>query len=468
MPKIRINEYDMTGVIQKSPISNIIYIPILTKEAVPLTKNGKVVSICYSRKELKNRIESYLVKKTESPSTGGTPSEGTTAKAAEGTTVKAEDVKESIELAKKSRVMYNIATRLIDLGFPVLVEGVTATKKPITVDKEKKEEKKETVEVKEVAIPADSIKLLKDKSLVDVRFLTSGIDAANNANLIEVANERQDCIALINLDETADDFDYTVATVRAGFVNNSSVYAAGFTPWFYSEHPTLIKGVEDLTTVNDKPDTKEAEEVAIPAAYGYLFAYGRMLANNAAEWQAVAGPERGIIPELSDVFYTYSYEDVEILQARAATGLVELDDATDNVGIAINPIAWVRPNGYILYGNRTLKKNDAKKKTTAQSFLNIRNGVNAIKKVMYDAGRTFVFEQNTEVLWINFKNYITPLLDRMQSSDGLLGYTFVKVATDAKARLKAKLTVIPVEAVEDFDLDVYLVDDLTVTEQTEQ
>lgn len=451
MPKIRINEHDMTGVVQKSPISNIIYIPILTDEAVPLTDKGKVVSICYSRKELENRIGSHLVKKIALPST---PSE---------TDVAA--TKESIELAKKSRVMYNIATRLIDLGFPVLVEGVAATEKTITVTVDKKTE---TAKVKEVAIPTDSISLLKDKSLFDIRFLTSGIDVVNNANLIGVADARQDCIALINLDETATDFDYTVATIRTEFVKKPSAYAAGFTPWFYSEHPTLIKGVENLTTVSDKPATEEAEEVAIPAAYGYLFAYGRMLANNAAEWQAVAGPERGIIPELSDVFYTYSYEDVEILQARAADKLVELDDATDNVGIAINPIAWVRPNGYILYGNRTLKKNDAKKKTTAQSFLNIRNGVNAIKKVMYDAGRTFVFEQNTEVLWINFRNYITPLLDRMQSSDGLLGYTFVKVATDAKARLKAKLTVIPVEAVEDFDLDVYLVDDLTVTEQTEQ
>ena len=45
MPKIRINEYDMTGVIQKSPISNIIYIPIPTDEAVQLTDKGKVVSI---------------------------------------------------------------------------------------------------------------------------------------------------------------------------------------------------------------------------------------------------------------------------------------------------------------------------------------------------------------------------------------------------------------------------------------
>ncbi len=432
MPKIRINEYDMTGVVQKSPISNIIYIPILTDEAVPLTEKGKVVSICYSRKELKKRIESHLVKRIEPT---------------EGATVEAADDAESIELAKKSQIMYNIATRLIDLGFPVLVEGVAAA------------------EDKTVKIPDASINLLKDKSLFDIRFLTSGIDAANNASLIGVADERQDCIALINLDETATGFDYKVATIRKEFEKNPSVYAAGFTPWFYSEHPTLIKDVKDLITVNDKPSTKEAEKVAIPAAYGYLFAYGRMLANNAAEWQAVAGPERGIIPELSDVCYTYSYEDVEILQARAAEELVELDDATDNVGVAINPIAWVRPNGYILYGNRTLKTNDAKKKTTAQSFLNIRNGVNAIKKVMYDAGRTFVFEQNTEVLWINFKNYITPLLDRMQSSDGLLGYTFVKVATDAKARLKAKLTVIPVEAVEDFDLDVYLVDDLTVTEQ---
>ena len=123
--------------------------------------------------------------------------------------------------------MYNIATRLIDLGFPVLVEGVAAAEKEITVVEEEKEKK---VKVKVVEIPATSINLLKDKSLFDIRFLTSGIDAANNANLIGVANARQDCVALINLDETATTFAYKVATIRAEFEKNPSVYAAGFTP----------------------------------------------------------------------------------------------------------------------------------------------------------------------------------------------------------------------------------------------
>lgn len=123
--------------------------------------------------------------------------------------------------------MYNIATRLIDLGFPVLVEGVAVTEKTITVVEEEKEKK---VPVKVVEIPTDSISLLKDKSLFDIRFLTSGIDVVNNESLIGVANERQDCIALINLDETATGFDYKVATIRAGFEKNPSVYAAGFTP----------------------------------------------------------------------------------------------------------------------------------------------------------------------------------------------------------------------------------------------
>ena len=284
--------------------------------------------------------------------------------------------------------------------------------------------------------------------------------AKNLSSIAEIAAARQDCIALISLDEDPDkeDFDYTVKTVRTAFkaaaAGEAGKYAAGFTPWYETNDTSLIKDVKLGT----------GEKVYIPAGFGYLFAYANMLANNIAEWKAVAGPQRGIIPGLADVCYDYTSADIEMLQARGEDAEVNLDADKDNVGVAINPICYVRPNGYIIYGNRTLKDNDGAKKTTAQSFLNIRNGVNAIKKTLYNASRAYVFEQNTDVLFINFKNYVTPILERMKTSDGLIGYNFVKVATDAKARLRARLTLIPVEAVEDFEIDVYLVDDLTVTE----
>ena len=52
----------------------------------------------------------------------------------------------------------------------------------------------------------------------------------------------------------------------------------------------------------------------------------------------------------------------------------------------------------------------------------------------------------------------------MQSGDGIYGYRFIKQSTSKKARLKARLKIVPVEAVEDFDLEVMLTDSLEVVE----
>lgn len=414
MPKIQIKEFDKTGVVQRANVSNIVYLPLATKEAVKLlNERNKSTTLFSSAKELEGSLSN------------------------------------KIDTANKKAVVgYNIARTLINAGFQVLIEGIVPSG-----------------ESNDIEISDTSIAALKDKSLFDVRFLTAGMfnTAKNLSSIAEIAAARQDCIALISLDEDPDKkggspFVYNVATVRTAFegiaAGDAGKYAAGFTPWYETNDVSLIKGV---TLGAD-------EKVYIPAGFGYLFAYANMLANNIAEWKAVAGPQRGIIPGLADVCYDYTSADIEMLQARAKNEEVNLDADTDNVGIAINPICYVRPNGYLIYGNRTLKDNDGVKKTTAQSFLNIRNGVNAIKKTLYNASRAYVFEQNTDVLFINFKNYVTPILERMKTSDGLIGYNFVKVATDAKARLRARLTLIPVEAVEDFEIDVYLVDDLTVTE----
>ena len=443
MPKIRIKEQDSTGRVQGSAISNVVYLPIrFNKDSVGSTQ---------------------ITKATEGVGTFSSLALFTSVSEFEDaakTTVKVnnEGNVDGIAIIDEESLGYRLCVHLLNLGYQVLVEALDDASTP-------------------------SWSLLGDKSLYDVRFLTLGAmteDADYTASgikedtacfnmtgevskMVACAATRGDCIALVNADENNPNYNYAVEAVREGFDGTNGEYAAAFSPWFYTKNSDFVI------------DPENEPEVKIPAAFGYLFAYANAT-KNSPEWYAIAGFERGIIPELSRVCHSYTTAEIEILQARAGgykdpadkskglIGEVELDHEADNVGFAINPIAYVRPAGYIIYGNRTLRVNDASKKLIASSFLNIRNGLCAIKKVMYEASRKYTFEQNTETLWINFQSYITPLLDRMQAGNGILGYTFIRQKTDAKARLKARLNLIPVEAVEDFDLEVRLADDLTVSE----
>lgn len=433
MPKIRITETDKTGRVQGGAISNVVYLPIRFNKAeggFQVTNKtagvGDFASLALFRS---TKDFEDAAKKTVTVTNSG---EGTGA-----------STMTEIAIIDPTSLGYRLCVHLLNLGYQVLVEALADTE------------------------TADSVKytpswdLLRDKSLYDVRFLTLGamvegtdgdkFDLSGEvSDMLSCAADRGDCVGLVNVDESGEDFDYEVTAVREAFADLSDgEYGAAFTPWFYSSNSDLANA--------------DGSAAKIPAAFGYLFAYANAT-KNSPEWYAIAGFERGIIPELSNVCHSYTTAEVEVLQARSAAEEVDLDEDGDNVGYAINPICYVRPAGYIIYGNRTLRVNDAGKKLIASSFLNIRNGLSAIKKVMYEASRKYTFEQNTETLWINFQSYITPLLDKMQAGNGILGYTFIKQKTNAKARLKAKLNLIPVEAVEDFDLEVVLADDLTVSE----
>lgn len=335
---------------------------------------------------------------------------------------------------------HRLAEHLLDLGMYVLYEGVEVEDDVPVIDWDK----------------------LIDKTLYDIRFLTTGQFASPSQKMIQCAAKRGDCIALLDhpQDTTTlsqdDTFNSVVEKVRAFFDAFKTVtvakadapsFAAAFTPWFKSTNETLLAEDEDVAD--------------IPASFGYLFAYANSL-RTYPEWYAVAGSFRGIINELVDVDYAFTSSDIEILQARSVEEDVDLDELGDNVGNAINPIAMVRPFGYIVYGNRTFKTNDGDTKAT--SFLNVRNLVCAVKKALYNAARKYTFEQNSNVLWINFQAQITPLLDKMKSGNGIFGYRFTRIQTDKKARLKARLTIIPIEAVEDFELEVELADSLEVAE----
>ena len=105
----------------------------------------------------------------------------------------------------------------------------------------------------------------------------------------------------------------------------------------------------------------------------------------------------------------------------------------------------------------------------ASHFLNIRQLCTTIKKQLYVSCRRFTFDPNSDILWINFKNSITPMLDRMKADQGIRDYRIEKIYTDKKATLKARIRIVPIEAVEDFIMEVSLEDSfgetaVTVTE----
>jgi phage tail sheath protein FI len=134
---------------------------------------------------------------------------------------------------------------------------------------------------------------------------------------------------------------------------------------------------------------------------------------------------------------------------------------------ACNVIANFR-GSYYLWGNRTCEELGAaasreKGDLIASHFLNIRQLCVTIKKKLFTACRQFTFDPNSDVLWVNFCNAIRPTLENMRADQGIRDYKIIKLETEKKATLKAKIRIIPIEAVEDFILEVSLDDDFGVS-----
>ena len=92
-------------------------------------------------------------------------------------------------------------------------------------------------------------------------------------------------------------------------------------------------------------------------------------------------------------------------------------------------------------------------------YLNLRNLVCDVKKQCYQAARRYMFEQNSDILWINFKSFITPLLDKMKTSYGLSDYIIKKGAKSGKTKLYAEITLYPIYAVETIDVTISIQDE---------
>jgi phage tail sheath protein FI len=178
------------------------------------------------------------------------------------------------------------------------------------------------------------------------------------------------------------------------------------------------------------------------------------LRSDFAEWYAAAGYTRGVAS------YTIDHTTVTLGEI-AINALEPRNKGTLGLHFACNIIANFRGSHY-LWGNRTAHPlgdaNGTDNDLVASHFLNIRQLCATIKKQLYVACRRFTFDPNSDTLWFNFVNAIRPTLDNMKADQGIRDYKILKEYTDKKATLKAKIRIVPIEAVEDFDLTISLED----------
>lgn len=389
-----------------------------------------------------------------------------------------------------------MAYELLGLGYTVLFKYMTPYSKNELSDMVNKveDDKAALRQVKNSTIcqldKDEFWNCLKDKSTYDFRYLVTGLltnnDSANECikKLADHSKEislddasiedgRGDCIALIDLDKTAYEGmtqSEAIKPIAMSAAKWKSPYVAVFAP--YVDYNMVVDPVYKNTI--------------FPASFHYLACAANSANNNYSEWYANAGYTRGVssysIRTTGCKFGEIAIQSLEprfVLKVGTTPKYVQVDGKdTDeieryeavNTEVAVNLIVNIK-GSYYLWGNRTGKELGARYTEDgdlkAQHFLNIRQLCTTIKKQVYVACRRLTFDPNSNILWINFRSLLTPMLEQMKADQGIRDYEFIRNETDRKALLSAKIRIVPIEAVEDFEIGLYLEDslaELTVTE----
>lgn len=324
---------------------------------------------------------------------------------------------------------------------------------------------------------------LTDKNIYNFKFITSGgypnladsgfkddnknvICSQSYKKLAELASNRGDAIAILELkediyskSELLDIVDVKTDTsggVPETISSNFDKYktSAAFTPWCeFSIEKMLPSDRKYTETQANKFDLSEL--TTMPAGFAYLMAYAYSIQTNAT-WFAAAGVNRGQIPQMVRPLFEIGDSFMEELQGRH-----DENDRPEIKKIRLNPIMNTGSYGYRIWGNRVAapyKDPGGMYKTMYIEFLNVRMLLCDIKKQVYAAAIRTTFEPNDDITWVSFKVLCNNLLDRMKSGRGVLWYRWTKLVSEERATIKARLTIRPIEAVEAFDITVFLSD----------
>jgi phage tail sheath protein FI len=206
-------------------------------------------------------------------------------------------------------------------------------------------------------------------------------------NMIALAEDRGDCIAVVDLVATGS----AVSAVASAAAGLNSSYAATYWPWLQVQSATGKNEYVPAGTM-------------IPGVYAFTDA-------SSAPWFAPAGLIRGGIGG--------------VIQAEKKLTKGERD--TLYAG-KVNPIASFPGTGISIMGQKTLQT-----KASALDRVNVRRLLIELKKFIGDQARNLVFEQNTIATRNRFLATVNPYLESVVQRQGLYAYRVVMDDTNNTA-----------------------------------
>ena len=218
--------------------------------------------------------------------------------------------------------------------------------------------------------------------LLNSRGFTSTI-----ASFISLAEDRGDCIAVVDLVKTGS----ILSDVTTQAVTINSSYAATYWPWVQIQSATGRNEYIPAGTI-------------IPGVYAFTDAA-------TAPWFAPAGLVRGGLPGVIQAERKLTKGDRDTLYAAK-----------------VNPIATFPGTGISVFGQKTLQT-----KASALDRVNVRRLLIELKKFIGDQAKNLVFEQNTIATRNRFLATVNPYLESVVQRQGLYAYRVVMDDTNNTA-----------------------------------
>lgn len=212
-------------------------------------------------------------------------------------------------------------------------------------------------------------------------------DVSVQRRLVEIARERRDCFAILDVPHDMQT-SQTAVNFRRNILNINDSFAALYAP-------DVEITTEDRQTVWCPPS----------GAVAAVFAYND---SQAAEWWAPAGVNRGILDgEVSNIYQRYKLGDRNLLDQNQ-----------------INFIHSISGYGFTVWGAQTLQSF-----SSALSDIPVRRLINTVEKRAKYEALAGVFEPNDPYLWNQLKRIVEDILRPIKSGRGIYD---AKVKCDAE------------------------------------